>query len=123
MRLARVVRAVARSVLKCHADKIALPPDHAAFANGVEIIECQFEVQGQDVKLLQSNSRATVCYVVDGASEYAALRIKEEQRALRDRRSADGSSFDSHSGHRLKAAQWLKPIETGSDINPVQFSS
>ena len=65
------------SVLERHADKIALPPNHAAFVDGVEIIKRQFEVRGQDVKLLQSNSRATVCDVMDPAGEYAALRIKE----------------------------------------------
>jgi hypothetical protein len=45
--------------------------------DGVEIIKRQFEVRGQDVKLLQSNSRATVRDVMDPAGEYAPLRIKE----------------------------------------------
>ena len=72
-----VLRTAAGSVLECHADKIALPPNHAALVDGVEIIERQFEIRGQDVKLLQPNSRATVCDVMDPAGEYAALRIKE----------------------------------------------
>jgi hypothetical protein len=75
--VSRGSRNCAGSVLECHADKIALPPNHAAFVDGVEIIKRQFEVRGQDVKLLQLNSRATVRDVMDPAGEYAALRIKE----------------------------------------------
>jgi hypothetical protein len=68
---------LARSVLKCDADKITLPPNHAALANGVKIIKRQFKVQRQDVEILQSNSRAAVCNIADLASEYAALRIEK----------------------------------------------
>jgi hypothetical protein len=43
----RSVSRAGRSVLKRNADKIALPPDHAAFANGVKIGEGQFEIKVQ----------------------------------------------------------------------------
>jgi hypothetical protein len=85
------------SVLKCHADKIALPPDHAAPADGVKIIECQFKARRQDVRVSQLDSRAAIGNIPNPASEYAALRIEKYQRTLRDRRSADGSSFNHRS--------------------------
>src|SRR3984893_5178797 len=93
----RVLFAAKASVLKCHADKIGLPPDHAAPADGVKIIECQFKARRQDVKASQLYSRAAIGNVPNPASEYAALRIEKYQRALRDRRSADGSSFNHRS--------------------------
>jgi len=43
----RSVSRAGRSVLKRNADKIALPPDHAAFANGLKIGEGQFEIKVQ----------------------------------------------------------------------------
>ncbi len=85
------------SVLKRHADKIALLPDHAAPANGVKIIECQFEARRQDVKVSQLYSGAAIGDIPNRASEYAARGIEKYQRALRDRRSADGSSFNHRS--------------------------
>jgi len=42
-----------RSVLKCHADEIALPPDHAACAHGMKFVEGQFEIQRQQVEALE----------------------------------------------------------------------
>src|SRR6266852_7237299 len=85
------------SVLNRQADKIALLPDHAAPANGVRIIKCQFEARRQDVKVSQLYSGAAIGDVPNRASEYAARGIEKHQRALRDRRSADGSSFNHRS--------------------------
>jgi hypothetical protein len=107
------------SVLKCHADKIALPPDHAAPADGVKIIECQFKARRQDVKVSQLYSRAATGDIPNPASEYAALRIEKYQRALRDRRSADGSSFNHRSPPvKLKPRMGnLRLIETDESYN------
>ena len=38
------------SVLKRNTDEIALPPDHAAFANGMKFVETQFEIQRQQIE-------------------------------------------------------------------------
>jgi len=65
------------SVLECHADNIALPPDHAAPANGAKTIECQFKVRRQDVDVSQLYSRANVGDIPNQACEYAARRIEK----------------------------------------------
>jgi hypothetical protein len=77
------------SIQKCHSDKIALPPNHAALTGCVKIIERQLKVQRQDVTVLQPNSCASVRNIVNRASEYAAPRVEIEQRALRDHRSTN----------------------------------
>jgi hypothetical protein len=100
-RLAHVHRNAAKtascSIQKCYSNKIALPPNHAAFAGRVKIVERQFKVQRQDITVLQPNSCASVRNIVNCASEYAAPRLEVEQRALRDRRSTNKSPFDHHS--------------------------
>jgi hypothetical protein len=65
------------SVLECDADNIALPPDHAAPADGAKIIERQFKVRRQDVDVSQLYSRAAVGDIPNQASEYAARRIEK----------------------------------------------
>jgi len=40
--------------LKRNADEIALPPDHAALANGVKIVKTQFEIQRQQIEVWSS---------------------------------------------------------------------
>jgi len=77
------------SILKCYSNKIALPPNHTALTGCMKIVERQFKVQRQDVTVLQPNSCASVRNIVNCASEYAALRVEVEQRALRDRRSTN----------------------------------
>jgi hypothetical protein len=76
-------------ILKCYANEIAVSPDHAALPDVMKIIECHFKFQRQDVKILQSNSRAAICNVVHPASEYTDPGVEVEQCALRDRRSSD----------------------------------
>src|SRR6266567_4627138 len=95
-RLARSV-SIADLVLKSHAHKITSSPNDLAAANIVKIIECKFKIQGQDIQVAQMNSCAALRYVVDVASEHAALLVKKQQRILRDRCSGDGSSFGQRS--------------------------
>ncbi|MEH2534096.1 hypothetical protein V1277_006609 [Bradyrhizobium sp. AZCC 1588] len=71
-----------RSVLKRNTDEIALPPDHAAFANVVKIIEGQFEIQGQQVEVVEFNSSPGIRDILNAAGEYTALSVKEQQRAF-----------------------------------------
>jgi len=71
-----------RSVLKSNADEIALPPNHAAFANGVKIVEGQFEVHRQQVQVVEFNSGAAVGDIVYTAGEDTSLGVKEQQRAF-----------------------------------------
>ncbi|WP_157088524.1 hypothetical protein [Bradyrhizobium jicamae] len=84
------------SVLKSNADEIALPPDHAAFANGVKIVEGQFEIQRQQIEVVEFNAGPGIRYVLNAAGENAALRIEEQQRVFRNHRPCDGSAFDVH---------------------------
>jgi hypothetical protein len=65
------------SVLKCNADEIALPPDHAALANGVELVKAQFEIQRQQIEGVQFNASAGIGHVLNAAREDPALRVKE----------------------------------------------
>jgi len=115
------------SVLECDADNIALPPDHAAPANGTKVIECQFKVRRQDVDVSQLYSRAAIGDIPNQASEDAARRIEKYQRALRDRRSADGSSFN-HRSPPIKTARWgvnqalSKPTDHSIDIGKVELN-
>ena len=74
------------SVLKCNADEIALPPDHTAFANGVELVKAQFEIQRQQIEGVQFNAGAGIRNVLNAAREDPALLVKEQQRVFRDRR-------------------------------------
>jgi hypothetical protein len=73
--------------LKRNADEIALPPDHAALANGVKIVETQFEIQRQHIEAVEFDSGAGIRDVLNAAGEDTALRVKEQQRVFRDRRS------------------------------------
>ena len=65
--------------MKRNADETALPPDRAASANVVKIIEGQFEIQGQQIEVVEFNSGPAVRDVVDPAGEDTALSVKEQQ--------------------------------------------
>jgi hypothetical protein len=82
------------SVLKSHSYKITVPPNDLAPVNVVKVIESQFKIQGKHVEVMQPNSCAALCYIPDVAGKYAALLIEKQQRAFRDRRPGDGSSFN-----------------------------
>jgi hypothetical protein len=84
------------SVLKRNADEIALAPDHAALANGVKIVETQFEIQRQQIEGVEFYSGPGIRDVLNAAGENTTLRVKEQQRVLRDRRSRYGSAFEFH---------------------------
>ena len=88
------------SVEKRNTDAIALPPDHAALANGVKIVEGQFEIHGQQVEAVQFNSGPGIGDIVNVAGEDASLRVKEQQRALRDRRPPNRSPFEFHRSYQ-----------------------
>jgi hypothetical protein len=91
------------SVLKRNADEIALPPDHAALANGVKIVEAQFEIQRQQIEGVEFDSGAGIRDVLNAAREDPALLVKEQQRVFRDRRPRYRSAFEFHSGYPLFA--------------------
>jgi hypothetical protein len=90
----RIVDFGCQLVPKSNAYQITASPNDLATANIVEIIECKFKVQGQDIEILQLNSCTAFRYVADAARKDAALLVEEQQRILRDCRSGDGSSFD-----------------------------
>ena len=69
-----------------HADEVALPPDHAALANGMKIVEAQFEIERRQIEAVEFDSSTGIRDVLNAAGEDAALRIKEQQRVFRDRR-------------------------------------
>ena len=69
-------------IQKFHTHKIASPPNDLAAVDIVEIIECKFEIQGQDKEVLQLNSCAALRYIPDVASKHAALFIEKQQRAF-----------------------------------------
>jgi hypothetical protein len=85
-----------RSILKRNADEIALPPDHAARANGVKIVEAQFEIQRQRIEGIKFDSGPGICDVLNAAGEDTALCVKEQPRVFRDRRSCHISAFGFH---------------------------
>jgi hypothetical protein len=85
-----------RSILKRNADEIALPPDHAALANGVKIVEAQFEIQRQRIEGVTFDSGPGICDVLNAAGEDTALRVKEQPRVFRDRRPRHISAFEFH---------------------------
>lgn len=88
------------SVLKRNTDEIALPPDHAAFANGVKIVEAQFEIQRRQIEAVEFNSGPGIRDVLNTAGEDAALRVKEQQRVFRDHRPGHRSAFEIHPGYQ-----------------------
>ena len=92
------------SVLKRNTDEVALPPDHAALANGVKIVEAQFEIQRQRIEGVKFDSGPGICDVLNAAGEDTALRIEEQQRVFRNHRPRDGSAFEFHLGY-----QWFTP--------------
>jgi hypothetical protein len=69
-------------VLKCDADEVALTPDHATFANGVEIVETQFEIWRQQIEAVELDTGSHICNVLNAAGENAALFIEEQQRVF-----------------------------------------
>jgi hypothetical protein len=89
-----------RSILKRNADEIALPPDHAALANGVKIVEAQFEIQRQRIEGVKFDSGPGICDVLNAAGEDTALRVKEQPRVFRDRRPCHISAFEFHPHHQ-----------------------
>lgn len=93
------------SVLKRHADEIALPPDHAAFANGVKFVEGQFEIQRQQIEVVEFDAGPGIRDVLNTASEDAALSIEEQQRVFRNRRPRDISAFELHWARLADCAQ------------------
>jgi hypothetical protein len=97
------------SVLKCHADEIALPPDHAALANGVELVKAQLEIQRQQIESVQFYSSAGIRNVLNPAREDPALLVKEQQRVFRDRRPRYRSAFEFHPGYQPFAPGPEKP--------------
>ena len=88
------------SVLKCNADEIALPPDHAAFANGVELVKAQFEIQWQQIEGVQFNAGAGIRDVLNAAREDPALLVKEQQRVFRDRCPRYRSAVEFHRSYQ-----------------------
>jgi len=89
--------------LKCNADEIALPPDHAALANGMELVKAQFEIQRQQIEGVQFDAGTGIRDVLNAARENPALLVKEQQRVFRDRRPCYRSAFEFHSGYQLFA--------------------
>jgi hypothetical protein len=83
--------------LKRNADEIALPPDHAAVANGVKFVKTQFEIQRQQIEGMEFDSGPGIRDVLNAASKDTALRVKEQQRVFRDRRPRYRSAFEFHS--------------------------
>jgi hypothetical protein len=81
------------SILKLHAYKIATSPDDLALADIVKHVERKLELEGQDVEVVQLNSRAAVRYIPDVASKDAALFIEKQHCILRDRRSGNSASL------------------------------
>lgn len=79
---------------------MTLPPDYAAFANGVKFVEAQFEIQRQKIEAVELNSGPGIRDVLNAAGEDAALRIKEQQRVFRDRRPRDRSAFEFHRSYQ-----------------------
>ncbi|WOH62974.1 hypothetical protein RX331_19730 [Bradyrhizobium sp. BWA-3-5] len=110
------MRATDRSVLKRHADEIAVPPDQAALAHGMKFVEAQFEIQRQQVKALQLDSSPGIRDVLNAAGENAALFIEEQQRVFRNRRPRNGSAFGFHLLYQYSG---LSRQETGYPIAPA----
>ena len=107
----------ARSVLKGDADEIALPPDHAALANGVKIVKTQFEIQRQYIEGVEFDSGAGIRDVLNATGEDTALRVKEQQRVFRDRRPRHISAFEFHRSLPIVRA---RPWEAeASELCPV----
>nr|WP_190241971.1 hypothetical protein [Bradyrhizobium algeriense] len=100
--------------MKRNADEIALPPDHAAFANGVKIVEAQFEIQRQQIEGVEFDSGPGIRHVLNAASEDTALRIKEQQRVFRDRRPRYRSAFEFH-----RSFQQFLPSLGGSGLGKL----
>jgi hypothetical protein len=95
-----------RSVLKRNTDEIALPPDHAAFADVVKVIEGQFEIQGQQVEVVEFNSSPGIRDILNAAGEDTAPSVKEQQRAFRNRRPCDRSAVEFHLGYQRFTQPW-----------------
>jgi hypothetical protein len=111
--------------LKRNADEIALPPDHAALANGVKIVEAQFEIQRQQIEGVEFDSGPGIRDVLNAASEDTALRVKEQQRVFRNRRPRNRSAFAFHrSFQQFEPGPWqAEASELRSGGNQVRSSS
>ncbi|WP_156908469.1 hypothetical protein [Bradyrhizobium murdochi] len=92
--------------MKRNTDEIALPPDHAAFPNVVKIIEGQFEIQGQQVEVVEFNSSPGIRDILNAAGEDTALSVKEQQCAFRNRRPCDRSAVEFHLGYQRFTQPW-----------------
>jgi len=114
-----------RSVLKRNADEIALPPDHAALANGMKIVEAQFEIQRQQIEGVEFDSSPGIRDVLNAASEDTALRVKEQPRVFRNRRPRNRSAFAFHrSFQQFEPGPWqAEASELRSGGNQVRSSS
>nr|WP_156795704.1 hypothetical protein [Bradyrhizobium icense] len=113
-----------RSVLKRNADEIALPPDHAAFANVVKIVEGQFEIQGQQIEVVKFNSSPGIRDILNAAGENTALRVKEQQRVFRNRRPCDRPAFEFHSRPPTVHEPWRAEVtELSLGGNQVRYFS
>jgi hypothetical protein len=97
--------------LKRYADEIALPPDYAALANGVKIVEAQFEIQRQRIEGVKFDSGPGICDVLNAAGEDTALRVKEQPRVFRDRRPCHISAFEFHPRYQpfTPGPRWQRP--------------
>ncbi|MCK1637305.1 MULTISPECIES: hypothetical protein [unclassified Bradyrhizobium] len=109
--------------MKRNADEIALPPDHAAFANVVKIIEGQLEIQGQQVEVVELNSGPGIRDILNAAGEDPALRVKEQQRVFRNRRPCDRSAFEFHSRPPTVHARPWQAEATGLSLGGNQVRS
>ncbi|WP_141686628.1 hypothetical protein [Bradyrhizobium sp. LMTR 3] len=96
--------------MKRNTDEIALPPDHAAFPNVVKIIEGQFEIQGQQVEVVEFNSSPAIRDILNAAGEDTALGVKEQQRAFRNRRPCDRSAFEFHLSYQRFTQLWQAEV-------------
>jgi hypothetical protein len=112
------VAAIAWSVLKRYAGEVTLPPNQAVSADGMKVVERQFEVLRQHVRAIRPNVSASVRDVQNGAVE--RFRIEERFRALRDRRSGNRTSFNQCGFHTLLLR---RPYGSGRRINRMRSSS
>jgi hypothetical protein len=106
--------------LKRNADEIALPPDHAAVANGVKFVKTQFEIQRQQIEGMELDSGPGIRDVLNAASKDTALCVKEQQRVLRDRRPRYRSAFEFHRSYQLFAPGSTEASELRSGGNQVR---
>jgi hypothetical protein len=99
-----------------HTHKIASSPNDLAAMDIVEIIECKFEIQGQDIEVLQLNPCAALRYIADVASENAALLVEKKQRIPGYFRPGNCSLVD-HNASGCVIAQSFRLSRRGHDLH------